>query len=158
MFRPMRRSAQQLPEAECIEILSTEPRGVLSVLGDNGYPYALPIDHWYCPEDGKLYFHGGKQGHKLDAIRACDKVSFCVLDPGHRKEGDWALTFRSVIVFGRAAIVEDHDRAIEITRRLCYKFTSDTDFIEEEIRQSAANVLVFSLTPEHISGKTVHEA
>lgn len=158
MFRPMRRSGQQLTEAECIEILSTEPRGILSVLGDEGYPYGLPIDHWYCPEDGRIYFHGGKQGHKLDAIRAWDKVSFCVMDPGRRKEGDWALTFRSVIVFGRAAIVEDQARAIEITRRLCYKFTSDTGFIEEEIRQSGANVLVFSLTPEHISGKTVHEA
>lgn len=158
MFRPMQRPKQQLPEAACIEILKSEPRGVLSLLGDNGYPYGLPIDHWYCEEDGKLYFHCGKQGHKIDSIRACDKASFCVMDSGVRKDGDWALTIRSVIVFGRIRILEDPARAIEITRRLSYKYTSDAAYIEDEIQKYGAGVLVFSLTPEHISGKTVHEA
>jgi nitroimidazol reductase NimA-like FMN-containing flavoprotein (pyridoxamine 5'-phosphate oxidase superfamily) len=56
-------------------------------MGDEGYPYGLPIDHWYCPENGKLYFHCGKIGHKLDAIRTCDKVSYCVMDSGTPEEG-----------------------------------------------------------------------
>lgn len=158
MFRPMRKSNQQLPEAECIEILKSEPRGVLSLLGDEGYPYGLPMDHWYCEDDGKLYFHCGKQGHKIDAIHACDKASFCVMDPGVRKDGDWALTVRSVIVFGRVAILDNQEQAIQITRRLSYKYTSDSAYIEEEIQKYGAGVLVFSLTPEHITGKTVHEA
>ena len=74
MFREMRRIKQQIPNEECIEILKTEPRGVLSVLGDDGYPYGIPMDHWYSEADGKLYFHGAKEGHKLDAIKACDKA------------------------------------------------------------------------------------
>ena len=54
MFRKMLRFKQQIPEAECIKILKEEPRGVLSVLGDDDYPYGMPINHFYCEEDGKL--------------------------------------------------------------------------------------------------------
>lgn len=158
MFRDMLRKKQQLSREECVEILKSEPRGILSVLGDDGYPYGLPIDHWYCEEDGKLYFHCGRRGHKIDALRRCGKVSFCVCDQGYRREGEWALNIRSVIVFGKAEILEDQDRAIEITRQLSFKYTSDADFIEREIAQSGANVLVFSLTPEHMTGKLVNES
>lgn len=70
MFRPMRRCGQQLELNECIEILKAEPRGVLSLLGDNGYPYGIPMDHWYCEQDGKLYFHGAKMAIKLIPYRA----------------------------------------------------------------------------------------
>jgi nitroimidazol reductase NimA-like FMN-containing flavoprotein (pyridoxamine 5'-phosphate oxidase superfamily) len=64
MFRKLLRHKQQLRDSECIEILKSEPRGVLSVIDDEGYPYGLPIDHWYCEENGKLYFHCGKQIHE----------------------------------------------------------------------------------------------
>jgi len=158
MFRDMLRKKQQLPQAECIELLKSEMRGVLSVQGDDGYPYGLPMDHWYCEEDGHLYFHCGRVGHKLDAIRRCDKVSYCIYDQGYREEGDWALYIRSVIIFGRAKIVEDQARAMEICRRLSYKYTQDSEYIEREIRESGPHTLVFELIPEHMTGKKVHEA
>lgn len=158
MFRKMLRHKQQLSQRECIEILKQQPRGVLSVSGDNGYPYGVPMDYWYCEEDGMLYFHCGKAGHKLDAIRKCKKVSFCVMDEGHRKDGDWALYIRSVIIFGQAQIIEDREECIGITRQLSYKFTDDAHYIEEEIRKFAAGTLCIRLTPEHICGKLVHEA
>ena len=157
MFRPMLRKKQQLPEAECIQLLTEEKRGVLSLIGDDGYPYGLPMDHWYDPQDGCLYFHCGKLGHKLDAIRSCPKASYCVYDSGTRLEGNWYLTFRSVIVFGTVEILEDFETAMEAVRKLSLKFTEDTSYIEEEIRQSAKNTLVFRLVPQHISGKIVNE-
>lgn len=80
MFRKMRRFKQELSKQECIEILQSEPRRVLSVLGEDGYPYGMPMNHWYSEKDGKIYFHGAKSGHKIDAIKNCDKVSFCVYD------------------------------------------------------------------------------
>ena len=80
MFRPMRRFKQQISDAECKEILKNEKRGVLSLLGDDGYPYGLPISHLYSEEDNKIYFHGAKEGHKIDAIKNYDKASFCVYD------------------------------------------------------------------------------
>lgn len=158
MFREMLRKKQQLSEEECIEILKAEKRGILSVLGDDGYPYGMPMNHWYCEEDGHIYFHSGKAGHRTDAIKACDKVSFCVYDSGFRKDGDWALNIRSVIVFGRVRILEDQERAIEISRRLSYKFTSDEAYIEKEIQSAGNRVLCFELIPEHMTGKLVKEA
>ena len=158
MFRNVSRVKQQLSETECIEILKREHRGVLSVLGDDGYPYGMPMNHWYCEEDGKLYFHSGKSGHRVDALQKNDKVSFCVYDQGFRKEGDWALNIRSVIVFGRVKVVENQERAIELTRQLSYKYTPDAAYIENEIKHFGDKVLCFELIPEHITGKIVHEA
>ena len=119
MFRKMRRSKQELTKEECIEILKKEPRGVLSVQGEEGYPYGMPMTHWYNEKDGKIYFHGAKSGHKIDAIRNCDKVSFCVMDKGYRNEGEWALNIRSVIVFGRLHTVEESEKVTEICTNLC---------------------------------------
>lgn len=157
MFREMARKKQQLTNEECIALLKTEPRGVLSLIGDDGYPYGLPMDHWYNEADGCIYFHSGKSGHKVDAMKKCDKASFCVYDQGYREEGEWFLRIKSVIVFGRIQIVEDQEKAIDMTRQLSYKYTQDTAYIEEEIRQSGHNTLCFALVPEHISGKIVKE-
>ncbi len=158
MFRDMSRRKQQLSREESIAILKQEPRGVLSLLGDGGYPYGMPIDHWYNDADGCLYFHGGKKGHKIDAIQAWDKASFCVMDQGFRKEGEWALNIKSVIVFGRIQILTDHKKAIDITRQLSLKYTGDIECIEREIMESGKNTLVFRLVPEHITGKLVNES
>jgi len=158
MFPEMKRIKQKLSQEDCLEILRQEPRGVLSVLGEDEYPYGMPMNHWYCEDDGKLYFHGGRMGHKIDAMRRHDKVSFCVYDEGFRREGEWALNIRSVVVFGRIEWIEDPERVIEISRRICDKFTSDEDYIAEEIRRSAARTLCFALVPEHIRGKLVNES
>ena len=129
MFREMLRKKQQLTQEACIEILKKEPRGVLSVLGDDDYPYGMPMNHYYCEEDGKIYFHSGKNGHRVDAIKRCDKASFCVYDGGFRREGEWALNINSVIVFGRIELIEDQEKIYEIARLLSYKFTNDEEYI-----------------------------
>lgn len=158
MFRELTRKNKQLPMERCIELLTREPRGVLSLLGDEGYPYGLPTDHWYDPEDGCIYFHSGPSGHKVDAIRRCDKASFCVYDQGFRKDGQWALNISSVIVFGRIQIIADKDEAIRITRLLSLKYTSDLAYIEKEIAAYSRDLLVFRLVPEQITGKLVTES
>lgn len=157
MFREMMRQGQAVPREECVEILEKQLRGVLSVQGDDGYPYGMPMNHYYCPEDGRLYFHSGMKGHRTDAIRQCDKASFCVWDDGRRNEGEWALNFRSVIVFGRIEIVEDQEKLLEMARRLSRKFTDDEAYIEFEIGRSGPHTLMFALVPEHMTGKRVRE-
>ena len=154
----MLRAKQSLDREECLLLLQTLKRGVLAVQGDDGYPYALPINHYYCPEDGKIYFHSGKKGHKVDALKNCDKVSYCVFDKGFVREGEWALNIRSVIVFGRMRVVEDRERAIELVRKLSYKYTDDETYIEGEIKKTGKIVLVYELIPEHMTGKLVNES
>lgn len=158
MFRPMRRFKQQISEAECIRILKEQPRGVLSLIGDDGYPYGIPLDHWYCEDDGKLYFHGAKDGHKIDAIASCDKVSYCVMDGGFRKEGEWALNINSVIVFGRISPVTDPEKAKLICTNITRKFTDDEEYLAHELEHAFPRVQCLELTPEHMTGKLVNES
>lgn len=158
MFRELTRKNKALPQETCIHLLEQEKRGVLSLMGDMGYPYGVPMDHWYNKEDGCIYFHSGPAGHKVDAMKACDKASFCVYNQGYREEGEWALNIQSVIVFGRIEMVEDHDAAIALTRQLSLKYTADLSYIEQEIRLYGREVLVFRLVPEHITGKQIKES
>ena len=158
MFREMLRKKQQLTQEACIEILKKEPRGVLSVLGDDGYPYGMPMNHYYCEEDGSIYFHSGKNGHRVDALKHCDKASFCVYDGGFRREGEWALNVSSVIVFGRIELIEDQEKIYKIARLLSYKFTNDEEYIEREIQKSGPGTMMFALVPEHMTGKLVKES
>ena len=157
MFREVARKKQVLSREECIEILKTAPRGVLSVIGDDGYPYGAPINQWYNEADGKIYFHGGKKGHKIDALRACDKASFVCTDGGKPAEEGWWLKFRSVVVFGRVEFIDDPVFAEDVVRKLTKKFIGDDDYFEEELKEAGNRTLVFALTPEHITGKTVNE-
>lgn len=158
MFREILRKKQALSAEDCIEVIKTEKRGVLSVLGDDDYPYGLPIDHFYNDDDGHIYFHGAKFGHRVDAVKRHDKVSFCVYDDGYRRDGEWALNIKSVIVFGRLVPVEDEDKMIDLCRKLSYKFTDDEKYIEDEIERAAFRTLMYELIPEHITGKLVNEA
>ena len=160
MFREMRRFKQQISDEECIRILKEQPRGVLSMLGDDGYPYGIPLDHWYSEDDNKLYFHCAKTGHKLDAIAAYDKVSYCVMDEGYRKEGEWALNISSVVIFGKARIVDDEEDELKhrIAVNLCRKFTDDEAFLQKELTHALPRAAFIELTPEHMTGKLVSES
>ena len=158
MFRKMRRIKQQLTQQECVQVLKNEPRGVLSMMGENGYPYGIPMDHWYCEEDGKLYFHGAAEGHKIDAIAQCDKVSYCVMDEGYREPGEWPLHIKSVIVFGRLHTVSDKEKTVQICTEIGKKFTDDEAYLQKELAGSLSRVLCLELTPEHITGKLVKES
>lgn len=158
MFREMRRFKQQIPEDECIQILKEQKRGVLSMLGDDDYPYGIPLDHYYY--NGKLYFHCAKTGHKLDAVRKHEKVSYCVMDEGFRKEGDWALNIKSVVVFGRIRIVDDteNDLRVKIATGLCRKFTDDEAYLQKELTHALPRAAFLELIPEHMTGKLVNES
>ena len=157
MFREVARKKQVLSEEACREILRTAPRGVLSVIGDDGYPYGTPINHLYCEEDGKLYFHGGKKGHKIDAMRACDKACFVCTDGGKQVDDGWWLRFRSVVVFGRIEFVDDPATIDRVVRQITKKFIEDELYFQQELEEAGNRTLVFALVPEHMTGKTVNE-
>ncbi len=158
MFRKMRRFKQQISNEECIEVLKNEKRGVLSLIGDDGYPYGIPLNHYYDEKENALYFHGAKEGHKVDAIKNCNKVSYCVYEKGIQKENHWSLNVRSVIVFGRISFVEDLEECKKIGRNIWWKFNQDEKELEEEIKHSLTRVLCLKISIEHMTGKMVNES
>ena len=157
MFRKMRRFGQELSQEECRKILQEEKRGVLAVLGDDEYPYTIPIDYYYDPGEDRIYFHGAGEGHKIDAIRRHDKVSFCVYDSGHTEGDDWALYIKSVVVFGRLSIIEDRPLALQAARNIGLKFYPSVDDVDELLKRTADRITCLELVIEHVTGKLVHE-
>jgi nitroimidazol reductase NimA-like FMN-containing flavoprotein (pyridoxamine 5'-phosphate oxidase superfamily) len=157
-WRKMRRFNQQLPEEECIEILKNEPRGVMAIHGENGYPYAFPLDFYYDESDGKLYFHGAKQGNKVDLLKQNNKVSFCVMDKGFRKEGEWPLNIRSVIIFGHLDVLEDPVKIEEQARRLGLKYYPTPESVQVELDKALSRVHMTVLTIDYMTGKIVNES
>lgn len=158
MFREMRRAKQQLGKDECVEILLKEWRGILSVYGEDGYPYGLPMNFYYDEESEKLYFHSGMKGHKIDALMRDNRVSFCVYDKGFRKEGDWALNIKSVIIFGKINFVEDESRKEEIMRKFGLKFDPDPQNVEDTIKRMLRVTMVMELSIDHMTGKLCNES
>ena len=155
-FRQMRRKRQQLSDEESIGILQKATSGTLALLGDNGYPYAVPISYVYS--DGKLYFHSALSGHKVDAIRNCDKASFCVILQDNVQPEKYTTFFRSVIAFGRIQIVEDETEKLTIARLLGNRYNPNQDeSLRKEIESGLSRMLAIRFDIEHLTGKEAIE-
>ena len=155
MFRKMRRFKQELSYDESVGILTNEHRGVLALLGDDNYPYTVPMNHIYL--DGKIYFHGAQEGHKHDACVNHPKASYCVIDEGIKLDGEWWNTFKSVIAFGKISIVEDEEKKLEILTHLGDKYFPNPEETEMALERLFERTEIFELNIEHITGKLVRE-
>lgn len=155
-FRSMRRKRQQLSEEKSIGILQKATAGTLALLGDNGYPYAVPISYVYA--DGKLYFHSALSGHKIDAIRNCDKASFCVIDQDEVHPEKYTTYFRSVIAFGRIHIIEDEQEKLETARLLGDRYNpNQEEALQKEIEKGLSRMVMIRFDIEHLTGKEAIE-
>lgn len=151
-FREMRRKLQQLSDEESYAILQKATSGTLALLGDGGYPYAVPIS--YVFSEGKLYFHSALSGHKVDAIRGCDRASFCVVAQDDVKPELYTTFFRSVIAFGRIHIVDDEAEKLAAARLLGNRYNPHQDeALQKELENGLARMLVIRLDIEHLTGK-----
>ena len=156
MFRDMRRKKQLLSEAQALEILNSHTSGVLAVTGDEGYPYAVPLSYAY--QDGRLIFHTAREGHKIDGLRRNDKVSFCVIDRDEVIPETFTTHFRSVIVFGRARILEDDGERRAALELLVEKYSPGR--LEEgraSIESELKRVCLVQVRIEHMTGKAAIE-
>ena len=154
MFRPMRRAGQQLSPSECEEILRKATSGTLAVIGDGGYPYAVPVSHVY--DQGKLYFHSARTGHKIEALRAEPRVSFCVIAQDKVMPRERTTAYISVIAFGRAKVVEDEAGQRRIAGLIGEKFSHDyPELCRQEIDEvvAAGTMACVEITVEHMTGK-----
>ena len=155
-FRAMRRKRQLLSDDESIGILQKATAGTLALLGDNDYPYAVPISYVY--HEGKLYFHSALAGHKVDAIRNCDKASFCVIDKDDVKPEKYTTFFRSVIAFGRIHIIEDDKEKLAMARMLGNRYNPNNDeSLQKEIEGGLSRMLMIRFDIEHLTGKEAIE-
>ena len=156
MFREMRRKNCILKTETAEKILREGEFGVLALTGDDGYNYAVPLN--YALENNKIYFHSAPVGHKIDAVKNNDKVSFCVVDKHDVIAEEFTTYFTSVIAFGKIRIAEDTAEKIHALELLADKYclNADKNLREKEIsRFNAVKILVLEI--EHLSGKAARE-
>ena len=156
-FRKLLRKNQALSQEDCNKVLRSALRGTLAVNGEDGYPYALPINFYYDEAAAKIYFHSGKVGYKMDCIEKSSKACFTVMDEGIKNEGEWWLTFRSVVIFGKIERIEERDAIEGLSRRLSHRFTKDEEYIQKEIDKYAPATAMLALSIENMQGKIVRE-
>ena len=153
----MRRKRQQLSDTESEAILRCATSGVLALLGDGGYPYAVPLSYVYLP--GRLIFHSAVAGHKVDAMRQCPKASFCVIEQDEVSEATFTTFYRSVIVFGTIRVLDDEAEKLEAIRALARRYSphEPAEHVNHEIAKGFPHLLMFELQIEHMTGKEAKE-
>lgn len=114
----MRRKEREVVKSEEIaEALDSCKVCRLGVQDEDGV-YIVPLNYGYVMENGvlTLYFHGAKEGKKMELIRKAPKVGF-EIDGGHGlQEGDkacqYSYYFVSVTGKGTAQVVEDPEEKL----------------------------------------------
>jgi len=153
MFRKMRREKQALSQEETVRLFENGTSGVLAVSGDDGYPYAVPLSYVYT--DGKLYFHCATDGHKLDAVKSCNKASFCVIAQDRVVPEEVTTHYASAIAFGKVRIgvaPAEKRRGLDLLMEK-YCRSNGAEKNNAEIVDSWDRVHVLLLDIEHMTGK-----
>lgn len=154
MFRQMRRSKCVLSAETAEKILREGSYGVLALTGDDGYNYAVPLN--YALDGNKIYFHSALSGHKLDAIKNNDKVSFCVVDRHDVIAAEFTTYFTSAIVFGRIRITADDAEKLHGLELLADKYSPGLA-TEAYLKGGVKRTAIMILEIEHVSGKAARE-
>ena len=158
MFKPIRIKINEIDRAATEALLQSNRRGVLAMNGDNEYPYAIPINYFYDCHKKKIYFHGAKAGHKVEALKTSDKVCFTVY--GNEcidKSEPWAPYVQSVVVFGRCRLLEAGSESIARLKEFAMKYYPSEQLVDKAIAHAGRAVQMFEITIEHMSGKQVQE-
>lgn len=157
MFREIRKKRNKLSLEKTKQLLHNERRGILAVNGDEGYPYALPVNYYYDEINNKIYFHGAKVGHKVDALKTNDKICFTVYGHETIKEEKWAPYVQSAILFGRCHLLEYNDQTMDKLKNFAMKYYPNEKMVDDEIKATGKAVQIYEITIEHLSGKEVQE-
>ena len=159
-MREMRRFKQILSQEDCLDILKRGTHGVMAIIADDDYPYAVPINYYFDPELKKIYFHGANKGMRWDYMMERPKVSFCVVDMDENDPENYSTNFRSAICFGTARVVEDEEEYYRALVDLTTKFTTGVHTEDEIVRQigiERAQCGVTAIDVEFITGKEAIE-
>lgn len=157
MFRNIRKKKNEISIENCKELLKKNKRGVLSLIGDEGYPYSFPINFYYEEKENKIYFHSSKKGYKIESIKNENKSCFVTYDEGTISEDGWSYYISSCITFGKIDMIYDEKIALEKIMTFASKYYPNKEDINDAIERSFKAVQIFSLKIEHMSGKRVQE-
>jgi nitroimidazol reductase NimA-like FMN-containing flavoprotein (pyridoxamine 5'-phosphate oxidase superfamily) len=159
--REIRRKNRAQTEAEAREILARAEHGVLATVGEDGWPYAVPLNQVVICD--ALYAHCALEGHKLQNIAHEERVSYCAIASARVVPATLSTLYESAIVFGRAALVRDADekRCVLklLTERFCGRGEEQDKRFEEHMRKNrdGQDTAIVRIAIERITGKAHRE-
>lgn len=152
-MREMRRGERLLPFEETEKCLIGENWGVLSVHGDEGFPYGVPMN--YVWDNGTVLMHcTGKSSHRLDSLRRDNRVCFTVVPEHTLDRPHWTTLYTSVIIFGTAEIIEDGGEKLAAMRAFMRGLAPE--MTEEAISScdpKSPSLVMLRVRPVRITGK-----
>ena len=157
MFRNIRKIKNEINQTEVKELLKNSRRGILALNGDDGYPYAIPVNYLYDETEGKIFFHGAKVGYKVDCIKSSDRVCFTVLGSETIRDEEWAPYMQSAVVFGRCKLIDDEQMAMKRLKDFAMKYYPREDMVLDEIKVSGKATQMFEIDLVYMTGKEVQE-
>lgn len=157
MFRKIRKIKNEINQAEAKELLKNSRRGILAMNGDDGYPYAIPVNYFYDEIEGKIFFHGAKAGYKVDCLKSSDKVCFTVIGSEMIRAEEWAPYMQSVVIFGRCQLIDDKQNAMKRLKDFAMKYYPSEEMVLDEIKADGQATQMFEIDIEYMTGKEVQE-
>lgn len=157
MFRKIRKIKNEINQAEAKELLKNSRRGILAMNGDDGYPYAIPVNYFYDETEGKIFFHGAKAGYKVDCLKSSDKVCFTVIGSEMIRAEEWAPYMQSVVIFGRCQLIDDKQNAMKRLKDFAMKYYPSENMVLDEIKEDGKATQMFEIDIEYMTGKEVQE-
>lgn len=151
MFKEMRRKDRMVDNTECKDILNKAEYGTLATIGEDGYPYSIPLS--YCYIDDAVYFHCAGTGKKLSDIEFNQKVSFSIVGDIENIPNKFTTKFESVILFGKAAIAREDDKEKALLGLVKKYSPGFYEQGKQYISKAAAATTVVKISIEHITGK-----
>lgn len=152
MNREMYKKERQMSSEATAAIFSKGNHGTLAVNGDDGYPYAVPVNYVY--DGGKIYIHSAKYGYKIDAVKRDDKVCFSAILNSKMQQDKFTAAFQSVIAFGKISFVEDEAEKKRILEQFIYKMSPE--FVEggmKFVNAAIGKTALLCIDVEEIKGK-----
>lgn len=151
MFKEMRRKDRELEKEEIMELLKRGEYGILSTIGENGYPYGVPVNYVYI--DNAIYFHCAVEGQKLDNLRNDNKVSFCIVGETCIVPEQFTTKYESVIIFGKANEIDENEKNVDLLEIINKYSKEHMEKGKQYIKNADKKVKVIKINIDHISGK-----
>ena len=151
----MRKKERQLGEAETLALLQQGEYGVLSTIGPDGFPYGVPLSYAFA--EGSIWLHSAMEGHKVDNLAQCNRVSFCVVGPTQVLPDKFSTRYASAIVFGRVHLCAGEEQIaglLHLVRKYSPEFLGKGRKYAEA---AASKTKVYRLDITRMSGKARKE-
>lgn len=152
MEHNMHKAKRKLSAQETLAILKKGDHGTLSVNGDQGYPYATPVN--YIVVNDTVYIHSAPYGYKIECLEKDAKCCFSAIISAEILPSKITATFESVVITGKIAFVEDRaEKRAVLEAFVTQKHPGYEELGFNMIEKGIDKTAILRVDAEEISGK-----